>query len=129
VNSWQIQIVESNADRDVSFRGGYIQLDREKMEYEKYFHGHTISPGWYSGDYEEWEVFRTGKFTYGADSLQVIFKVDQHDPDTGYITPAHWVHPVNLEDSVYMPEEIQNNFSFEYSFFWVYGNFIYEKEE
>ncbi|MBC8315605.1 MAG: hypothetical protein H8E51_08875 [Bacteroidetes bacterium] len=63
---------------------------------------------------------------YTTDSLHIIFG---NDTVTAFVTPAHWIHPSNLEDSVYVPEKIQHYYRFSRDGLSVYGDFVYEKEE
>jgi len=45
INTWQIFRRHSNINKNVSYSGGHIELDNERMTYEKYFHGHTNNLG------------------------------------------------------------------------------------
>jgi len=108
-----------------SYRGGHVIFDHDRMTFEQYHHIRIFSPGWTASNVKNFYLRPSGSFTYTADQLHIIFD----DRDTGFITPGHWVHPVNIVDSHYVPPKLKQSVSVSNSSFSVSGYYIFEKQE
>jgi hypothetical protein len=130
LNDWCVADVHCYSGGQISLEGGHIELNKTDLTYRKKYkcrwHSNDAPLGGFPSESKNLTFVDNGKYTYAQDSTYIIF---QGDPDTAWLTLAHWTNTINTEDSIFTPAKLDYYESFSINSCRVSGFFTYSLED